>query len=92
MRQPGHPIVAGLPDQWPAILGYNRVYARAEADLLVTVGDDPLVVAGSYGRGRSLAFTSDCGPHWAPPTFVNWDGYARFWANALSWLTARDSR
>ena len=92
VRQANHPIVAGLPAEWPAILGYNRVRARPEADLLVTVGDDPLVVAWSYERGRALAFTSDCGPHWAPPDFVNWDGYGRFWANAAAWLTARDDR
>jgi uncharacterized membrane protein len=92
VRRGDHPVVAGLPAEWPALLGYNRVKARPEADLLVTVGDDPLVVAWDYGDGRALAFTSDCGPHWAPPDFVNWEGYGRFWANAAAWLTTRDDR
>lgn len=91
VTQPNHPIVKGLPDEWPAILGYNRVRARPQADLLVTVGNDPLVAVWSYERGRALAFTSDCGPHWAPPDFVNWEGYGRFWANAAAWLTTRDN-
>jgi uncharacterized membrane protein len=92
VRQPQHPLATGLPEEWPSLLGYNRVRAKAGADVVATVDDDPLVVAWTYERGRSLAFTSDCGPHWAPPDFVNWDGYARFWANAAAWLTAKDAR
>jgi uncharacterized membrane protein len=85
--QSGHPVVAGLEGAWPALLGYNRVRPKADATTLVTVGDDPLVVVGAFGQGRSMAFTSDCGPHWAPPPFVAWPGYARLWANAAGWLT-----
>lgn len=85
--RPDHPVVVGLEPLWPALLGYNRVYPRPEAEVLVTAGDDPLVVVGRFGRGRSMAFTSDCGPHWAPPRFCDWPGYARFWANAAAWLT-----
>jgi len=59
------------------------------AELLATADDDPLVVVWRFGRGRSMAFTTDCGPHWAPPPFVEWPGYQRFWSNAVSWLTAR---
>jgi len=90
--QSDHPIARGLPEEWPALLGYNRVRPKSGATLIATVGDDPLVVAWSYERGRALAFTSDCGPHWAPPDFVNWPGYARFWANAAAWLTRVESR
>ena len=68
-----------LPAEWPALLGYNRVAAKAGADVVVAVGDDPLIVAGAYGRGRGVAFTSDCGPHWCPPPFVDWAGYAPMW-------------
>ena len=50
---------------------------------------DVLIVAGSYGTGRSVAFTSDCGPHWAPPSFVEWVGYARLWDQIVSWTTGR---
>ena len=81
----GHPIVAGLPAEWPSLLGYNRVYPKADADLLVSVGDDPLLVAGTFGEGRSVAFTSDCGPHWCPPPFVGWDGYAQLWDQLTRW-------
>ncbi len=86
VRRADHPIVAGLPSDWPALLGYNRVTAREEADLVVSVGDDPLVVAGEFGRGRSAVFTSDCGPHWCPPPFVAWEGYAPMWDNIIRWV------
>ena len=80
-----HPIVSGLPGSWPVLLGYNRVRPRPDADLVVAVGDDPLIVAGTHGRGRSVAFTSDCGPHWCPPPFVSWDGYATMWSQLVRW-------
>lgn len=80
-----HPIVAGLPARWPTLLGYNRVRAKPDATLLASVSDDPLLVAGTFGRGRTVAFTSDCGPHWAPPDFVEWDGYAPLWQQMVAW-------
>ncbi len=86
--EPDHPVVAGLDSKWPAVLGYNRVEPSDNSSVLVRVDADPLVVVGEFDRGRSMAFTTDCGPHWAPPPFVNWDGYAKFWAQAITWLTA----
>ena len=86
VRMPQHPIASGMGDSWPALLGYNRVYARDTADLIVAVGDDPLVVAGDFGHGRSVAFTSDCGPHWCPSPFLDWEGYAVLWHNIIRWL------
>ena len=80
-----HPIVAGLPASWPDLLGYNRLIARVEATVVAEAGGDPLITAWTYGDGRSVAFASDCGPHWAPPTFVEWDGYARLWQQLVGW-------
>lgn len=82
---PGHPALAGVPGTWPHLLGYNAVVARPEADLVVSVGGDPLVATWSYGKGRSVAFTSDCGPHWAPPAFTDWTGYGPLWDGMVSW-------
>lgn len=86
VNAPDHPLAAGLPAVWPKVLGYNRVTLKPGAALVASVGDDPLVAAWAYGRGRSLAFTTDCGPHWAPLGFVEWPGYRSFWANAVRWL------
>jgi uncharacterized membrane protein len=81
----GHPILAGVPAAWPALLGYNRVTAKEDAAVIATAGDDPLLVAGPYGKGRGVAFTSDCGPHWAPPPFVEWAGYGPLWTGIADW-------
>lgn len=84
-----HPITAGLGPDWPQLLGYNRVVAKAGAEVLAKVSDDPLLVAGKFGKGRSIAFTSDCGPHWAPPPFVDWSGYDRLWIQMVNWAGRR---
>ena len=83
--QTAHPIVAGLGSDWPNLLGYNRVTPKAGAIVVASVGADPLIVAGAHGKGRAVAFTSDCGPHWAPPPFVDWAGYDRLWAQMADW-------
>lgn len=81
----GHPILAGVPPRWPDLLGYNRVAARPGSDVLASIGGDPLLVAGSFGRGRTVAFTSDCGPHWSPPAFCEWPGYGPLWNGIAAW-------
>lgn len=80
-----HEITAAAGDDWPELLGYNQVTAKHGAAVLAKVGSDPLLVAGSFGKGRSVAFTSDCGPHWAPPPFVEWPGYAKLWTGVAEW-------
>ena len=91
---PEHPILAGLGIDWPALLGANEVVARERDDvrvlarLPVELGGHPLLVTGCYGQGRSVAWTSDIGPHWLPEDFVRWPGYATLWRNVLTWATA----
>lgn len=81
-----HEVVSGLPKEWPVLLGYNKVLPKDGGKVLVTCGDDILIAAGEYGKGRSMVFTSDCAPHWAPPEFLNWEGYGKLWASAIQWL------
>jgi len=81
-----HAITDDLPGEWPALLGYNRVVPDDDAEELVRVGEDPLVVVGSHGDGRSAAFTSDCAPHWGSPQFLDWEHYDTFWADLVNWV------
>lgn len=85
VRKEDHPIVAGLGTEWPALLGYNQARMKAEGVLVASVGDDPLIACGAYGKGRSVAFTSDCAPHWAPENFVTWKDYDKLWHQIVSW-------
>ena len=81
-----HPVLAGVPAGMPALLGYNRVVAKPGASLIATVNGDPLIAAGTYGKGRSLVWTSDIGPHWCPEPFVQWPGFAPLMANMVDWV------
>jgi uncharacterized membrane protein len=80
-----HPVVAGIGEAWPHLLGYNRVSMKAGGELVASVGADPLIACGSFGKGRSVAFTSDCAPHWAPEAFITWEGYNKLWQQIVSW-------
>jgi uncharacterized membrane protein len=89
---PDHPILAGLPGEWPLLLGASEVTAKARQDVQVLArlpaeeGGHPLLVVGRHGRGRTAAWTSDIGPHWLPKTFSDWPGYALLWRRMLGWL------
>ena len=93
-----HPILRGLGGDWPLLLGANEVVLRERPDVEVLArlpaeeGSHPLLVTGRYGAGRTLAWTSDIGPHWLPDDFVRCPGYATLWRNALSWATSAPDR
>jgi uncharacterized membrane protein len=78
----------GLPDQWPDVLGYNRVTPSADGTVLATVDDDPLLVVGDYGAGQAFAFTTDCAEHWAPESFLEWEFLPTLWEQILERMIA----
>lgn len=78
-----HPVLEGIKGEWPALLGYNKTQPKPDCDTLVEVDGDPLIAIGSFGKGKSAVFTSDCSPHWAPADFVNWEYYNLLWGNLL---------
>ncbi|MGC4152956.1 MAG: glutamine amidotransferase [Propionicimonas sp.] len=84
-----HVLVDGLPGrdgEVPDLLGYQRLIPKQGSQTLMTVGGDPLLVVGDAGAGRSLAYASDVGPHWAPTEFTDWPGFVALWQRAASWL------
>jgi uncharacterized membrane protein len=85
----GHPVLAGVPAGMPALLGYNKVVLKPGATLVATVGGDPLIATAQVGKGRSLVWTSDIGPHWCPEPFVQWNGFAPLMSNMIDWVTAK---
>ena len=86
-----HPVLREIPAEWPYFLGYNRVQAKPDATMLMSVEGDPFLVVGTVGSGRSAAFTSDCSPHWGSPEFLAWPHYGRFWNQLIEWLGGADS-
>lgn len=84
-----HEAISGLPREWPHFLGYNKTLPLEVGEVLVKIGTDPLIAVGSFGKGRSAVFTSDCAPHWGPPEFINWEYYDDLWKGLLDYITAR---
>ena len=83
-----HAMLEGITGAWPALLGLNGVEAAPGAETVVSAGGHPLLLAGRFGKGRGVAFTSDCAPHWAPPEFVAWEHYGRLWNQIARWAAA----
>lgn len=83
---PKHPIVRDIPEPWPYLLGYNELSTKPDSHLIASVQDRPLLTVGRYGKGRTLAWASDIGPHWCPNEFVEWEGFGLLWTNIITWL------
>ena len=81
-----HPVLDGVSADWPHFLGYNRLRAKPSSDLVMSVGQDPFLVLGTFGSGHVGAFASDCSPHWGSPEFLQWPGYGTFWGQLIDWL------
>lgn len=84
--QKDHPILAGIDENWPVFLGYNKLGAKHESVVLARCNRHVFMAAWQYEKGRTFAFASDCAPHWATPEFLHWSYYSRFWSNAVKWL------
>lgn len=86
-----HPITEGLSTLEggiPPLLGYQRLDADSDATVLMKAGDDPLLIIGDYGRGRTAAFASDISPHWTPEEFMHWPGYEVLFGRLIDWLVS----
>ncbi|MBY2910492.1 MULTISPECIES: glutamine amidotransferase [Rhizobium] len=87
-----HPILAGVPSPIPYVLGMNRVAARGDMETKTLIhcghrtGQMPLLSVRDYGAGRTLAWTTDIGPHWLSQDFMQWPGYDLLMANMIRWL------
>ena len=91
-------IWAELPD----FKGFNKVTRAKPAATTLAVhpvyrtpyGKRVLLAVQHYGKGRSMAFTSDTTAGWGEDFEAEWgeDGdnryYKRFWKNAVRWLAA----
>jgi len=79
------PILRGLEDGLPRLLGYNGTTAKPAAQtVLVTARDDPLLAQWQYGLGRAVAWTSDTTGRWAR-NWIGWEGFTRFASQLVAW-------
>jgi uncharacterized membrane protein len=87
-------VLQGIDRHWPHLLGYNEVELKSDATLIAQVPGTghPLLAAGEFGSGRTLAWTSDMSVHWLPPEFSSWTGYARLWRNCTRRTPHKDGQ
>jgi uncharacterized membrane protein len=87
LKDTKHPITKDIPKKWPYFLGYNKLELKEDAQLLAEYNGDPIISVREVGRGRTMAFASDCAPHWGSPEFCEWEYYSVFWQQAVNWLS-----
>ncbi|EIQ0592844.1 cytoplasmic protein, partial [Salmonella enterica] len=59
--------------EWPPLLGYNKLIAKENSQVLAEINGDPLLVMGTHHKGKVCCFASDCSPHWGSPQFLQWE-------------------
>ena len=84
-----HPILEGVPSDWPYLLGMNELAPKNGAEVILRVPEEqgglPLLVSGAYGAGRTVAWASDMSEHWLPKPFLDWPGYDVLFGNMVRW-------
>ena len=86
---PGEMIEGFSTDDFPVLGGYQRIFAKPSAQvLLYAKEDDPLLVTWRYGLGKSAAFTSDLSGRWGRD-WVGWPQFGRFVSQMARWTMRR---
>jgi len=88
---------ARILDAHPPFKGTNLVNRAKPGAVVLALHpkrDMPIISVQAYGRGRTLAFTSDAAGGWGDYYQTRWgEGdhdnryYRKFWINAVRWLT-----
>ena len=85
-------IFQGIPiDDLPVIQGLVVTYPKPWSRVLVDTDEGPLLVAWSYGLGRSVAFTSDFDGRWGKD-WIQWNYFGTFISQVVKWLQKKESR
>ncbi|MPZ43959.1 MAG: VWA domain-containing protein [Betaproteobacteria bacterium] len=85
----GEPLQGFDADPFPILGGYQRVFPKPAAQVLLAArDDDPLLVSWRYGLGRAVAFTSDLSGRWGRH-WVEWPQFGRFVAQIARWTMRR---
>lgn len=85
VTQPEHPILHGIaiPED-RLILGYNLVEPKGDAQVIATSRNDPFLVVGEAGAGRSIAYTCDPVYHLCG-NMLEWEDYGLLWERMIRW-------
>lgn len=85
ITDPGHPILEGIDiPQDRLILGYNLVEPKPGSAVIATSREDPFLVVGTAGEGRSIAYTTDPVYHLCG-NLHEWADYGLLWERMCKW-------
>ncbi len=87
-----HEILTGIKDPLPPITGYVLTHKKDSplVELAITAplpageGDNTILASWTYGLGRTVVFTTDCGKRWAT-SWTNWENYTKFFSQMVRW-------
>ncbi|MFR7744777.1 MAG: glutamine amidotransferase [Acutalibacteraceae bacterium] len=63
----------GLPQELPALFGYNALTAKAQAKVLIHYESDPILTVWEYNEGRELRLGKRLRADWMPEEFCQSD-------------------
>ena len=74
----------------PRVFWYNPLNPKADAKVLLTVDGKPLLVTGTYGKGRVAVFGGTVlgDPPAGKLPYWQWDGWPAVLADTMNWLVA----
>ncbi|MBR6222424.1 MAG: VWA domain-containing protein [Lachnospiraceae bacterium] len=79
------PMIGGLKDGSPSLLGYIATTKKPTAtSVLVSHKDDPILATWQYGLGKTVAWTTDVTGEWSG-NFSGWEGYPGFLRNVIDY-------
>jgi uncharacterized membrane protein len=84
-----HAIFKGMTGGISGVLGYNRAILKEGCRAIAEYDGDPFISIGEFGKGRSIAYATDCAPHWSPASFCESDDYKILFSNMAKWLAGK---
>jgi len=89
-QERGSELLTGFgPRTYPSVLGFMETDLKrnAQMDLSVLKSDRrmPLLASWRYGKGKSIALTTDMEGRWSR-NWIPWGGLQGFWGRLFDWL------
>jgi uncharacterized membrane protein len=94
VQERGSEVLAALAVRsYPSLRGYMETELKRDARLDLAIPREdrkaPLMASWHYGRGKSLAWTSDLEGRWSR-SWIQWPEFQRFWDKVFAWLRPQE--
>lgn len=90
VQERGSELLASFPGKfYPSVRGYMETDLKRGAHLDLTIlredGKAPLLASWRYGRGKTIALTTDLEGRWSR-NWIQWNDLQNFWTRIFDWL------